>query len=27
VMNIATRLYQVMPQVIEFFGKGAFLKK
>ncbi|MEF3401193.1 hypothetical protein V4R14_10375, partial [Listeria monocytogenes] len=20
-------LYQVMPQVIEFFGKGAFLKK
>ncbi|WP_163654274.1 SDR family oxidoreductase [Listeria sp. PSOL-1] len=26
-MNIVSRLYQVMPQVIEFLGKNAFLKK
>ncbi|MBC1891078.1 SDR family NAD(P)-dependent oxidoreductase [Listeria booriae] len=26
-MNIISRLYQVMPRVIEFFGKSAFEKK
>ncbi|MBC1434661.1 SDR family oxidoreductase [Listeria rocourtiae] len=26
-MNIISRMYQVMPRVIEFFGKGAFEKK
>ncbi|EUJ32110.1 putative oxidoreductase [Listeria floridensis FSL S10-1187] len=26
-MNIGTRVYQVIPSVIEFFGKSAFMKK
>ncbi|WP_088816114.1 MULTISPECIES: SDR family oxidoreductase [Listeria] len=26
-MNIGTRIYQVMPSVVEFFGRNAFMKK